>query len=90
MELPHGILIKKGERTSFSCARMWSADDYADPDRFDGYRFLERRKIPGLENRSLLVSTSLDHLGFAHGRFNSSYLTPTPYLHTCPLHPVPK
>ena len=68
IQLPSGVIIKKGEKTAISSHRMWSPQDYEDPEKFDGYRFVERRKIPGYENRSLLVSTSHDHLGFAHGK----------------------
>lgn len=68
VELPGGVVVKKGERTGISSHRMWLAEEYQDPDKFDAYRFLERRKQPGYENKSLLVSTSHDHLGFAHGK----------------------
>jgi cytochrome P450 len=68
VELPNGIKIAKGEHTAVSSHRMWSAEDYQNPDEFDAFRFVERRKLPGYENRSLLVSTSFDHLGFSHGK----------------------
>lgn len=51
-----------------SAHNMWSSEIYEDPEKFDGYRFLERRKQPGLEMKSQLVSTSTDHLGFSHGK----------------------
>lgn len=67
VKLSNGLLIRKGEKLAVSSHQQWSPDIYEDPEKFDGYRFLKRRQIPGLENRSLLVSTSHDHLGFSHG-----------------------
>lgn len=66
--LSNGTTIKKGEKMGISSHTMWSPQVYEDPDKFDGYRFLERRKLPGLEMKSQLVSTSTDHLGFSHGK----------------------
>lgn len=47
---------------------MWSENDYEDPERFDGFRFVKRRKIPGFEHRSHLIATSEDHTAFSHGK----------------------
>jgi cytochrome P450 len=68
VRLPNGIKIRKGERMAISSHRMWSEDDYEDPDKFDGYRFVKRRKIPGYEHKSHLISTSHDHTAFSHGK----------------------
>lgn len=68
VELPGGIKIRKGEHTGISSSRMWNEEYYKDPETFDAFRFAERRQIPGYENKSLLVATSPDHLGFAHGK----------------------
>lgn len=68
VELPGGIRIKKGEHIAVSSHRMWDPKEYKEPDTFDAYRYIERRKIPGYENKSLLVSTSPDHMGFSHGK----------------------
>ncbi|KAG4432671.1 hypothetical protein IFR05_011849 [Cadophora sp. M221] len=68
VELPNGIKIRKGERTAISSHRMWSESDYEDPDTFDGFRFVERRKVPGYEHKSHLISTSADHTAFSHGK----------------------
>jgi cytochrome P450 len=68
VELPNGVVIQKGERTAISSHRMWSETDYEDPDKFDGYRFVKRRKLPGYEHRSHLISTSHDHTAFSHGK----------------------
>jgi cytochrome P450 len=47
---------------------MWSEADYENPSEFDGYRFIKRRKIPGFEHRSHLISTSPEHMAFSHGK----------------------
>ncbi|USW55910.1 Putative cytochrome P450 [Septoria linicola] len=62
------INIFKGEQTAISSERMWNPEIYAEPEKFDAYRYIEKRKIPGWENKGLLVSTSPEHLGFAHGK----------------------
>lgn len=67
VKLANGIFIRKGEHLGIFSRNMWDEDIYENPEIFDGFRFLRRREVPGLENRSLLVSTSPDHLGFAHG-----------------------
>lgn len=66
--LSNGTMIRKGEKMGISAHNMWSPEIYEDPEKFDGFRFLERRKQPGLEMKSQLVSTSTDHLGFSHGK----------------------
>jgi cytochrome P450 len=68
VELLGGVKIKRGEHVAISSHLMWDDTHYEDPERFDGYRFLKRRMIPGSEAKSLLVATSPDHLGFAHGK----------------------
>lgn len=68
VELSNGLVIKKGERTAISSHRMWSSEYYENPDEFEAFRFAERRKIQGLENRSQLVATSQDHTAFSHGK----------------------
>jgi cytochrome P450 len=66
--LSNGTFIAKGEVTGISSHSHWDPEIYPEPEKFDGYRFLNRRKIPGQENRSLLVSTSNEHTAFAHGK----------------------
>lgn len=68
VELPNGIKIRKGQKTAISSHRMWSESDYEDPETFDGFRFVKRRKLPGYEHKSCLISTSADHTGFSHGK----------------------
>jgi cytochrome P450 len=68
VDLGNGIKIRKGESIGVSAHQMWEEDHYEEPEKYDGFRFVKRRKIAGLENRSLLVATSNDHLGFSHGK----------------------
>lgn len=68
VELPNGVKIHQGERMAISSHRMWSETDYENSEEFDGYRFLERRKLPGYEHKSHLISTSADHTAFSHGK----------------------
>jgi cytochrome P450 len=68
VDLGNGIKIRKGEALGVSAHQMWAADHYEEPEKYDGFRFMKRRKIEGLENKSLLVATSNDHLGFSHGK----------------------
>lgn len=63
-----GVFIRRGDYLAMSSHRMWSADHYEDPTCFHAFRFAERRKQPGLEHFSLLVSTSEDHTAFSHGK----------------------
>lgn len=68
VELPNGVRIYKGEHIAVSSHRMWDPEEYKDPESFDAFRFAERRKMPGYENKSLLVATSPDHMAFSHGK----------------------
>ncbi|KAL4928005.1 cytochrome P450 [Aspergillus undulatus] len=62
------IHIKKGDHLAVSSHSMWDETNYPKPHQFNPYRFVERRQIPGYEHKSAYVSTSADHLGFAHGK----------------------
>jgi cytochrome P450 len=68
VEPPNGIKIRKGEGMAISSHRMWSENDYENSGQFDGYRFVKRRKQPGYEHKSHLISTSHDHTAFSHGK----------------------
>lgn len=47
---------------------MWDPELYANPDQWDGYRFLKMREDPAKQNSALLVSTRPDFLAFGHGQ----------------------
>jgi hypothetical protein len=68
VDLPGGIHIRKGEHLAVSSHSMWDESNYPNPDKFEPFRFVERRNKPGYEHKSSYVSTSTDHLGFAHGK----------------------
>lgn len=51
-----------------ACNQMWDSSVYPEGDKFDGYRFLSLRQIPGKETSSQLVATSPEHMGFGHGK----------------------
>ncbi|KAL3454185.1 cytochrome P450 [Aspergillus insuetus] len=67
-----GLTVPHNTRTLVSCHNMWTDAVHANPEEFDGYRFLKLRRLPGQENWTQLVSTSNNHLGFGHG------------MHACP------
>ncbi|KAF4988023.1 hypothetical protein FGRMN_10017 [Fusarium graminum] len=69
VELTGGIRIREGEHLAISNHCMWDEKNYPNPEKFDLYRFIERKKLPGYEARSSFVTTSPDHLGFAHGKY---------------------
>jgi len=68
IDLPGGVHISKGEQLAVSSHSMWNEENYPNPEKFDPFRFVERRKKPELQHKSDYVSTSADHLGFAHGK----------------------
>ncbi|KAF3031354.1 hypothetical protein E8E11_000667 [Didymella keratinophila] len=70
--LDDGVSIPRNCLTLVSAHRHWDENLYKDAHSFDGYRFLEMRKQPGLGNKAQLVSATVDHMGFGFG------------LHACP------
>jgi cytochrome P450 len=68
LELSDGTRIHKGGHLAVATERMRDPAVYSDPERWDGYRFLNmRQNTPGKEYAAQLVSTGADHLGFGHG-----------------------
>lgn len=68
VDLPGGVRIKKGQHIAVSTHLMKDPNFYDNPSKFDPYRFAKRREDPALANKSHLVSTSIEHTGFSHGR----------------------
>lgn len=70
--LHDGTVLKEGTYTMSGPLNNHDADVFADPYKFDGYRFYKMRQQPGEENKWQFVATSNDHMGFGHG------------MHACP------
>ncbi|KAG6009125.1 hypothetical protein E4U21_003194 [Claviceps maximensis] len=66
--LSDGTFIPKNSLTLVSSERMRDPTVYANPSQWDGARFFNKRKEPGQEQSSQLVSTGPDHLAFGHGQ----------------------
>ncbi|KAA8649579.1 cytochrome P450 [Aspergillus tanneri] len=70
--LSNGLKLPKGTRVCVSTSATKDPSVYHEPERFDGYRFLKMRTVPGQENCSQFVATSTHSMGFGHG------------VHACP------
>lgn len=68
VQLGDGRIIKEGSIVGVSTKEMWDEGVYQEPEKYDGYRFMKLRQQEGFENKALLVSTSVEHLGFGHGK----------------------
>ncbi|EGY14256.1 ent-kaurene oxidase [Verticillium dahliae VdLs.17] len=66
---PDGTLIRKGAHIAINNTSFSRAEVYEDYEKFDIYRFKRMRDEPGKEHTAQLVSTSLNHLSFGHGKF---------------------
>ncbi|KAI0518117.1 cytochrome P450 monooxygenase [Xylaria bambusicola] len=66
--LADGTLIKKGSRIHIDTHRMVDPEVYENPEEWKGSRFLDLRSQPGKEHVAQLVTTSVDHIGFGHGK----------------------
>ncbi|KAL1858083.1 hypothetical protein Daus18300_010084 [Diaporthe australafricana] len=66
--LSDGLSIPKGAHITVPTFHMRDPEIFgANPDQFDGHRFLRMRQRPGEENRWQFVSTSPEFLSFGHG-----------------------
>ncbi|KAL5365631.1 cytochrome P450 [Aspergillus floccosus] len=68
VKLSDGTIIPKGSNLFVSSGNMWDPSVYPDPEKFDPYRFLKLREIPGHETSAQLASPSPEHLGFGFGK----------------------
>ncbi|KAK5626154.1 hypothetical protein RRF57_001869 [Xylaria bambusicola] len=66
--LSDGTLIKKGSRIHIDTHRMVDPEVYENPEEWIGSRFYDLRLQPGKEHLAQLVTTSVDHIGFGHGK----------------------
>lgn len=66
--LSDGTRLPKGCIIGIPTYPMRDAENYKNPDKFDGSRFLRMRQEPGMETRGQFVTTSADHIGFGHGK----------------------
>ncbi|KAL4932540.1 cytochrome P450 [Aspergillus undulatus] len=65
IKLTNGIELPLGSKIAVSTASMRNPSIYPEPDRFNGYRFLDMESLPEASRR--FVSTSESHMGFGHG-----------------------
>ncbi|KAF3023107.1 hypothetical protein E8E14_013516 [Neopestalotiopsis sp. 37M] len=67
VQLKDGTELRAGSNVAVSAERMWDSTVHEDPDIFDGYRYYNMRRN-GKAAGCQLVNTSIDHMGFGHGR----------------------
>ncbi|KAI6355121.1 hypothetical protein MCOR25_008326 [Pyricularia grisea] len=72
VKLSDGFVVKKGSKVIVDANRLQSPELYEDPDKWDPYRFMRLRRVPGEEGRASLVSSTQSHFGFGYG------------IHACP------
>lgn len=70
--LSDGLHLAKDTSIAVSAHLLWDKETYQDPQVWDGWRFYRLRQEAGQENRSQLVATSPEHMGFGIG------------VHACP------
>lgn len=65
-ELSDGTILPKGARFLVVSSYM-DPNVFPEPEKFDAYRFLNKRSEPGMQNSSQHVSLSSEHMGFGYG-----------------------
>ncbi|KAL8369611.1 hypothetical protein RB595_000103 [Gaeumannomyces hyphopodioides] len=67
--LEDGTTLYKGELMAVDVSPLWDPKVYENPDKFDVYRFYERRKLAGGEHKAQLVSPNPEHVTFGYGKY---------------------
>ncbi|KAJ3563164.1 hypothetical protein NPX13_g8296 [Xylaria arbuscula] len=67
VHLSDGTVIPKGAKCAIANTSRLDGSLYKEPEKFDGYRFLNMRNDPGNEHSAQLVTTGVNSLGFGHG-----------------------
>ncbi|KAL8366212.1 hypothetical protein RB595_007921 [Gaeumannomyces hyphopodioides] len=67
--LEDGTTLYKGELMAVDVSPLWDPKVYENPDKFDIYRFYERRKLAGGEHKAQLVSPNPEHVTFGYGKY---------------------
>lgn len=67
-ELSDGTVLPAGAMIMIADDAVRDAEMYAEPGKFDAYRYLRKRERAGEENRRQFVTTSPDNLAFGHGQ----------------------
>ncbi|KAK2024330.1 cytochrome P450 [Colletotrichum zoysiae] len=72
IRLSDGFVIKKGTKVVLDGNRLLDEEIYPDPLKWDPYRYMRMRGIPGEDSKAHLVSVTPAHFGFGYG------------VHACP------
>ncbi|KAF2010704.1 cytochrome P450 [Aaosphaeria arxii CBS 175.79] len=72
INLPDGLVIRKGERVTTDASNMINPEIYENPKKYNIDRYARMRDNPETANKAHLVSTGTDNLTFGHG------------IHACP------
>jgi cytochrome P450 len=67
LTLSDGTYIPAGTFIYIGPIPMKDPKNFTTPEKFDGYRFLKLRNVPGAENKNQFVTTSPDCTVFGHG-----------------------
>ena len=66
--LSDGTTLPKGSRIMILNDILKDPTIFSEPDKFDAYRFYNKRKLPGEENKHQFTTTAEDALSFGHGK----------------------
>ncbi|CAG9954540.1 unnamed protein product [Clonostachys rosea f. rosea IK726] len=66
--LSDGTRVSKDSTIAVTSRRLWDKTIYAEPDKWDGYRFYNMRSDPDKQASAQLVATSDKFLAWGHGK----------------------